>query len=237
MSGVTSVVPELMWWLLLFGMVIALIRRPGWFTAYAATVILVAPFSSVLTDMVLRRSLIILPFGCILAGIGLSEVLHAAWKRSMLMGSVAVLASVILVGRISWTNIDDFFNATAQSQSVTHTFAVEFSLTMKWVRTLGEGNRLIFFSERWVAENEVGELLVPDIRLIAENRLEKWAGTETYEVDWSKGRPIFVLIGADQIGRLAAIEQTYPNGEVITGPTVDNVEGPVFVAYILPEDS
>jgi hypothetical protein len=235
MSGVTAMVPEVMWWALLIGMPISLIRRPGWFTAYAAAVIVVAPFSAILTDMVLRRSLIILPLACILAGIAASEVLYLFWRRSRVIGGVVLVGLVLLLGRIAWTNYDDFFNKTVPSPSVSHTFAVELRETMEWIRTLPDGYHLIFFSVRWVSENEVGELLVPEIRLISENRLEKWAGSGTYEIDPRKGMPVFVLIGADNQARLPAIQALYPGGEVIVGPVLPTKSEPAYVAYFVPK--
>ncbi len=235
LSGITAPVPELLWWLFLFGMIISIIRRPGWFTFYAAAVVLIAPFSAVLTDLVIRRSLIILPFACALAGVGLSETIQAGWRRSRRAGLSLVLGTALILGGIGWVNYDDFFNTTVKSQEVSSVFAVEFRETMEWVRTVPEGHHFILFINNQPVDHEVGQLLVPEIADIAENRLEKWGGTGTYEIDRSKGDPVFVLVGADNIARLPEIQALYPGGEVITGPTLAHQDVPAYVAYFVPE--
>ena len=102
------------------------------------------------------------------------------------------------------------------------------------MESLPDDAYIYFFCERWVLEYDVVRLISPDLH--GENRATKWAGSGTYEVDPSKGMPVFVLMGGytEDIDKLEAI---YPGGEIVVGQTLaPPVNGPAFVAYFPPDD-
>jgi hypothetical protein len=231
LSGSTAVVPRLMLYMAMAGLVLALIRRPGWPYLIAAALVLGAPLSAVFTDLETRRALVILPFLCLFAGVGLYEITVMFWKRHRLIGIAAALVSVILIGFTARQNIDDFFDVTVNSPNVAHTFGTDYRDTVEFLATLPQDDYAIFFCERWSIRYEPGRYLAPDVR--GEDRLEKWGGTGGLSIDRSLGNPVFVLMNGYQ-DQLAELQRLYPGGEVVIGPMAAYLNAPSFVAYIIP---
>jgi hypothetical protein len=233
LSGVTPLIPRITLGICLAGAVIALLRRPNQLVIFSAIVVIVAPLTSVLTDLTLRRSVVIAPFLMLLGGVGCIEVVRLARARGRLAASITGAVMLALLIRSGYVNYTDFFDKTIGSGPVRHTFAVDLRETANYLDSLPADSYVYLYCDRWVIEYDVIRLLAPDVK--GENRSPKWGGSGAYEVDWNKGRPIFVLIGpyADNI---SSIQSLYPHGHVITGRYIDSpIDGPAYVAYVVDQ--
>jgi len=231
LTGVTPLVPPLMFAICAVGLVLALLLRPSWFTLLCAAIVLGAPLSPVLTDLTMRRALIILPFGCMLAALGMSEVMTRAFHRAWPLGILAGMICIAVLVRVGQTNYSQFFDVTVHSQPVEHTFAIDYRYAAEYVLGLPPGSYILYFNDRALYTYDTGALI--DRGIPGEDRLPKWGGTGNYEIDWTKGRPVFLLLGADE-NRLSDIEQLYPNGTVYEGQPLKYTRGPSFIAYFPP---
>ena len=231
-SGITPVVPRLLLAICLAGAVIALVRRPVPLVVFSAVIVALTPLSAVMTDMAVRRALVIMPFLALLGGVGAIELFRAAFARRKWLGIGVGLALLALMAKSSYDNYTDFFDATVASGSAQHTFAVDLRETSYFLDSLPDDAYVYFFSERWVLDYDIIALLAPDI--VGENRLPKWGGSGGYEIDRSRGTPVFVLMGND-VDRLGEIQRLYPGGEVVQGSILGPPRnGPAYVAYFPP---
>ena len=234
LTGVTPLVPKVTLAIVLVGMAVALVRRPTMLVIFSATIVVTAPLTSVMTDLTMRRALVIMPFLALLGGVGMIEVVRLALARGRLIGALAGAGLLILLGWSSVRNYTDFFDTTVASGPVRHTFGVNLRLTAEYLDTLPPDTYIYFYCDRWILQYDVVRLLAPDVR--GENRLPKWGGDDSYSIDRSKGRPVFVFM-ENQVERLDAVRRLYPDGKVVTGPDVAApVNGPAYVAYV-PGDS
>ena len=235
LSGITPLVPELTLWLCLAGLVIALIRRPHPLVVLAALSVAATPLAAVLTDMTMRRSLVMIPFLALLAGVGAVEVLRVGLRRGRLAGTVTGLALAGLIAFSCYRNYVDFFDETAGSGPVQQIFATEMREATEFMNSLPDDAYVYLFSDRWGSRYDTVLLLAPNLR--AEDPLPRWGGSGSYAVDRSKGAPVFMLMGV-HIAELPQIQALYPGGEVVVGKTLPlPLDGPSFVAYILPPES
>lgn len=233
LSGITAQIPALMFYLFVAGVVLAIIRRPGWPTLICLALAFVMPLSSVLTDNASRRSVIIIAFVCVFIGIGIYELVRLAANRGRVPGVIAGLVCILLLAQVTWRNYDDFFNVTVPSESVASTFGVDYRDAMEYMAEMPESDYVIFFCGRWSLRYDTGLLIAPDVR--GEDRLEQWGGTGGYEVDRALGDPVFVLMNGFQ-DRLPALQALYPGGTVVVGPTADYLNTPSYIAYYLPPE-
>ena len=235
LSGVTPIVPELTLYLCLAGLLIALVRRPSPLVWLATLVVLATPLTAVLTDLTLRRALVIAPFLALLAGVGVTEVARLAFRRGRTTGVVAGLVLLGLLGISCYRNVTDFFDETVDSGPVQHTFATDLREAASYIDSLPDDAYLYFYADRWVLEYDVVQLIAPDI--VGEDRSPVRGGTGTLEVDRSKGTPVFLLMGA-YTAELDRLQAMYPGGEVVVGKTLPlPLNGPSYVAYLLPPPS
>jgi hypothetical protein len=232
LAGVTPLVPELTLAICAVGAAIAIVRRPYPLVALSLIVVLLAPLSAVLTDMTMRRALVIMPFLAVLGGVGGIELLRLAFQRHRTAGLVATLVLALVLAKSSYGNYTDFFDTTVHSGPVQHTFATDLRELTIYFDSLPPDAYVYFFSERWHLNFETILLLAPDVK--GEDRLPQWGGSAGYEVDLANGNPVFVMTGVDT-ERLAEIQQRYPGGTVVQGSRLGPPrDGPAFVAYELP---
>ena len=232
LSGITPLIPSWMLLLGIAGLILSITMRPSWLVLISALVVCAAPWSSALTDMALRRTLIVVPFACALAGIGSAEVLRLAYAKRRRIGIVTSVAMLAILLRIAQINYRQFFDTTVHSQSITFTFATEYRVAMEYIDTLGPNDYVLFFNDRSGLRYDTGALIAGHIN--GEDRVAQWGGVPGYSVDPDKGRPVFVLMG-DHRDELPAIQAEHPGGTVVIGPTLPWIEGPAFIAYLLPE--
>jgi hypothetical protein len=234
LSGVTPLIPRTMLAICLVGLVIALIRRPTHLVLLSVAVVAAAPLTAVLTDMTVRRALAIVPFLALLGAVGMVEILRVGLRHGRVTGLIVGVLLLALLGKSSYDNYTDFFDKTVDSGPVRHTFAVDLRDTAQYMQALPEDSYVYFYCERWVLEYDVLRLLVPDVR--GENRLPKWGGDGTFNVDPTLGRPVFIFMG-NQVDEIEHVQRMYPNGEVEVGPTYGApLNGPAFVAYVLDDE-
>ena len=231
LSGVTPEVPRLMFWFIAVGFVLAVGLRPSWLIAFSAAILLGAPLISVLTDGATRRSFVILPYACIIGGVGIATGISYLWRRRRNYGLCASIVVTVLLGRIAWVNYDQFFNITVNSQSISATFATDIRSASEYLATLPDATYVLYFNPKSPLLYDTTALIAPNVR--GEDRIPAWGGSNGYEIDWSKGTPVFILT-ADQISRLPDIQALYPGGHTITGPILEWQDAPAYVAYFPP---
>jgi hypothetical protein len=234
LSGITAVVPTITLAVFTLGLVLALLRRPAPLTLFAVLIVLAAPLTSALTDLTLRRALVIAPFLAILGGIGILELWRIAFRFGKPIGLIAGAGLMALVVRSSYVNYTDYFDTTIASGPAQHTLATDLRQTAEFIKELPAGTYIYFYCDRWVLEYDVVRLIAPDAK--GENRAPKWGGSGTFEIDHLNGTPVFLLMG-NYTSELSAVQAMYPGGSVITGQLLGPpLNGPAFVAYILPGD-
>ena len=233
LSGVTPLIPKMMLAICLVGLVVALVRRPTHLVLLSVAVVLAAPLTAVLTDMTVRRALVIVPFLAVLGAVGIVEILRLGLRHGKVTGLMAGALLLAVLAKSSYDNYTDFFDKTVDSGPVQHTFAVDLRDTAEYMQELPDDSYVYFYCERWVLEYDVLQLLAPDVR--GENRLEKWGGDGTFTADRTLGRPVFIFMG-NQVNELEQVQGMYPNGEVAVGPTYGApLNGPAYVAYVLDD--
>jgi hypothetical protein len=187
----------------------------------------------VLTDMTVRRALVIVPFLAVLGAVWMVEILRLGSRHGKVTGLMAGALLLAVLAKSSYDNYTDFFDKTVDSGPVQHTFAVDLRDTAEYMQELPDDSYVYFYCERWVLEYDVLQLLAPDVR--GENRLEKWGGDGTFTADRTLGRPVFIFMG-NQVNELEQVQRMYPNGEVAVGPGYGApLNGPAYVAYVLDD--
>lgn len=228
LSGVTPLVPRLTLAIFAVGLVVALIRRPTPLVLLSTAIVMAIPLTSVLTDLTLRRAVVIVPFMAILGGIGLVEVFRLGYRRGRRPAIFTGLLSIILVGASCRANYVDFFDKTVYSQSIRATFPIELRRSSDYMASLPVGSYVYLFCDNWGIKYDVVVLIAPDVR--GEDRLPKWGGNGSMSVDWSKGQPVFLFVGAE-IKQLDAVKRIYPGGRLVVGPALPEPFGESYVAY------
>ncbi len=231
-SGVVAIIPEAALILCAIGMVIALFRRNTPLTQLGVLTILVMPVSSVaFTDLALRRALIIAPFVAMFCALAIVEIVRLAWPRPKLIRYGVLTGAAVLIGLISFQNVDGYFNGTNKSRHAEWVLGPDLVQTIDYLNTLPDDSYVYFGSNRWPIGMEIVRFLGPDI--VGETRFEPY-GPDSTEIDWTKGRPVWILMGPNQ-DRLAEIQVLYPGGEVVTSTFLTRPNGrPAFIAYLLP---
>jgi hypothetical protein len=230
LSGITPLIPKLSLAIFAVGLIVALIRRPSPIVLLSTAIVAAMPLVPALTDLTLRRALVIAPFLALLGAIGMIELLRLAFRSSRGTGIAGVALLTAAIGVSSYANYNDFFNKTIPSGPVRAVFALELRRSADYMHALPPDAYVYLYSQQWGLHYDVLKLIVPDIR--GEDRLPVWGGDGTYGADWSKGKPVFIFIGAEAAD-LPQVKARYPHGTEITGPTQGApLNGPSYVAYI-----
>jgi hypothetical protein len=230
LSGVTPLIPKLTLAIFLIGLVVALIRRPTPVVLLSTAIVVAMPLAPALTDLTLRRALVIAPFLSLLGAIGMIELLRLAFRGSRGTGIAGAALLTAVLALSSYANYNDFFNKTIPSGPVRAVFALELRRSADYMQTLSPDAYVYLYSQQWGLRYDVLKLIVPDIR--GEDRLPVWGGSGGYDVDWTKGQPVFIFIGA-QAADLPQVKARYPHGTEVVGPSQGApLNGPSYVAYI-----
>lgn len=232
-SGAAPFVPLGMAILVAIGLLFGVVRRWNPVIMLGVMTIVAAPALSIWSiDFALRRSLVIMPFVAMFCGLAVTEMLRVAWKRNEVVRTLAVAGVVLFSGFVVWRNYDNFFNKVAPSNIVAWTFNEEFVDALRTTEDLPDGIYVYEWSGRWPWGMEVQTLLLPDTP--GEWRGEG-AGNTDLTVDYSNGRPVFMLFH-DYQQLLPEIQAKYPGGEVIVGPPFwEHPETTAYTIYVLPE--
>src|SRR4029079_1744588 len=126
------------------------------FALICVAIVLGAPLSPVLTDLTLRRALVILPFACIAGAATFAEVLRQAWRRGRFYGGVAAIVLLCLFVLVAKTNYTQYFDITVDSQPVEHTFAIDYLNAAEYILTLPPDSFIIYFNERALYTYDTG---------------------------------------------------------------------------------
>jgi len=226
-SGTVPLVPLGTVLLAAAGMVIALWQGKRLLATSSALVLLVIPFTSVMSiDFALRRTLIETVFLAMFAGVAIVQGMKLGWRRRW--GRYAVIPLIGLLAVVSVRqNLDDYFNGTLVSSEVRWVNAVEMVAASEYIGTLPDGSYVYFLTDRWPFSHEIRRYFAPDAA--GEDRSESF-GDYRLPYDPANGRPVYILIGSYEED-LARLQGRYPGGEVvISGEAVD----PDFIAYLPP---
>jgi hypothetical protein len=229
-TGITEVVPPILLLLSFIGMIVALVRIRDPIIVLGALIMLLTPFATVLTEQgEMRRTLVIAPFLAMFLAIGLVALyLKSREVLSPARMWVLMVAVVIVTGAGVVTDLRNYFVVHAESETQRWIFAEEFYDASKFIKNLPDDHYVYFMADRWSIDYEPRRFLAPDAR--GEDRSDEF-GRFGLDVDPEQGRPVFVLVGQYRLV-LEALQDTYPDGEVMTG----EVDGrPTYVAYVLPD--
>ncbi|CAN5572835.1 hypothetical protein BH09CHL1_BH09CHL1_06330 [soil metagenome] len=230
LSGVTPLIPELSLAVFLIGAIVALLRRPTPLVLLSIAIVVAMPLVPALTDLTLRRALVIAPFLALLGAIGMSELVRLAFQHGRRAGIAGVTLIAVVIAGSSYTNYNDYFNKTVASGPVRQNFPPELRQTADFLATLPPDTYVYCFSLRWVLDYDVISLIAPDVQ--GENRLPNWGGDGSFDIDWSKGQPVFLFIGAETAME-PEVRARYPGGTEIVGPIQGSpLNGPSYIAYL-----
>ncbi len=229
-TGITSVVPTGLLLLSLAGMGVALWRRREPIVWLGAMIVILMPLTTVLTEQgEMRRTLIIAPFLCMFAALGIVELLAIVRQRfsPILMTATVAALGLVIVSTVT-VDLRNYFMVHGESETQHWVFAEEFYDASMYLQQLPDDHYVYFMAHRWSIDYEPRRFLAPDIN--GEDRSDEF-GSFGLDVDEALGPPVFVLVG-DYRPVLDALQETYPGGEVVTG----SIDGrPTFIAYHLPE--
>lgn len=229
-SGNVPILPVTMLVLVGVGIVAALLlRNTPLIRLGIATVALMPVASIAFTDFAIRRTLIMAPFLAMFCAIALVELTRWTWRRGFVIRTGSLIGSAILLGVITWQNLDGYFVGTNHSTQARWVLGTELVETIDYMNTLDDGTYIYFASNRWPISMEVIRFLGPD--LVGETRFAPY-GADSTAIDRGLGTPVWILMGPNQ-ARLAEIEALYPGGEIVT-PETDGPDQPAYIAYFPP---
>ncbi len=234
-TGIMPVVPLSMLVVAAFGVAAAVARRRTGLVAMGIVTLVVMPLASALTiDGAMRRTFMAAPFIALFCGVGLvhgTKIVSGALARSGLTrrsstyfgGACGVLLFAVIAGQ----NVYNYFWSFRDAPLQEWVFATDFTDSVSYIHNHDSSEYVYYLSDRWSFNYEPRKFLAPEAR--GEDRSREF-GSFHLDVDRSKGRPLFVLVG-NYRGVLAQLEQLYPGGSASVGA---GAEVPTFIAYELP---
>jgi hypothetical protein len=226
-TGVTAIVPFVT--LLLAAIGLAFLGWRGrWVGWVGAFLLLAMPLASALSDdFALRRSLVVIVFIALFAGVGVVGAIRWALARGPAT-RLPVIGLVVFLATLSvYRNLDDYFGTTVKSEPMHWTLAVEMVDASRYVATLPEDSYVYFYSERWPWTHEIRRFFAPEAR--GEDRSQQF-GDYGFAVDPTAGQPVFLFLD-NYRGDVAAVQARFPGGETIVAGDPEN---PDYVVYLPP---
>jgi 4-amino-4-deoxy-L-arabinose transferase-like glycosyltransferase len=229
-SGVTPTVPLPLLVLAAVGIVAALLRYRSPLVDFGILVVLISPFGiTLMTDAVMRRTLVLAPFLAMFAALALLEIArlaHRVGPRPLYGVTVVTCAALAVV--IVLQDLRNYFIVFADAPEHRWVFVEEFVDATHYMRALPEDAYVYFYADRWSIDYEPRRYLAPEVN--GEDRSDRFGGgIARFEVDPAHDRPVFVLVGLyrDELERIRA---RYPGGRVVYGGRSERV---TFIAYEL----
>jgi len=227
-TSIVPTVPPALLVLALSGIVLALFRHRTPLVAFGLCVILLMPFASILTvDGLSRRTFASAAFVAVFAALPFVEAIKFGWAQGTLYGKAigAGLSGVIFL-LVSYQGLHAYFGTFADSPQQAYVFTNEMTDAARFMATLPTDSYVYFYSDRWSVKYETRQFLAPNIR--AEDRSAEF-GHLGFDVDPTKGKPVFVFLGKYRPMYDAARER-YPQGTLLLGSAAGR---PTFVAYVV----
>ena len=211
-----------------FGAVLGIWRSWRPLVSFGSLIVLLLPFAAVLTvENTPRQALAIAPFLAMFAALGIFELLEIAQHSRGLQRAAVVVALFSCVGLAVMTSVAGSAAPLRESQSARWVFGQEMTDAARFMSTLPSTSHVYFYSARWPVNSETRRFLAP--RVSAEDRSAEF-GHLSFDVDLTKGTPVFVLLGEYQ-NQLEEIRDLYPGGQVVMS---DSGPDPSFVVYLVP---
>ncbi|MCH8949311.1 MAG: glycosyltransferase family 39 protein [Chloroflexi bacterium] len=197
-------------------------RHPSSVTVFIMVALL--PVGAIITTQGdFRRTLGIVPFLAVLTAVPLalwwrqSEKLSSVWRY----GSYSGIA--IVLGLISFLNLNFYFGEFEDTSIAQTTFGQENTDASIYISDLPDDTVIYFYSGRWSYDYETRRYLAPDHR--GEDRsVEHGGGFDLTPRDDADIAYVFLWPYMDRAGELV---QLYPGGTLVEG-------GDSFRAYLLP---
>lgn len=227
-TGVIPTIPPALLVLALSGIVLALFRHRTPLVAFSLCVIFLMPFASVFTvDALSRRTFASAAFVAVFAALPFVEAIKFGWAQGTRYGKAigAGLSGVIFL-LVSYQGLHAYFGTFADSPQQAYVFTNEMTDAARFMATLPTDSYVYFYSDRWSVKYETRQFLAPNIR--AEDRSAEF-GHLGFDVDPTKGKPVFVFLGKYRPMYDAARER-YPQGTLLLGSAAGR---PTFVAYVV----
>ncbi len=227
-TGIIPTIPPALLVLAVSGIALALFRRRTPFVAFCLCVILLMPFAAVLTvDGLSRRTFAGAAFVAMFAALPFVETIRLARAWGTGRGRVIgmSLAGTILV-LVCSQSLYAYFGTFADSQAQAYVFTNEMTDAARFMATLPANSYVYFYSERWSVKYETRQFLAPYIR--GEDRSAEF-GQFGFDVDPTKGEPIFIFLGKYR-PMYDAVRERYPQGTLLFGSAAGR---PTFVAYVV----
>jgi 4-amino-4-deoxy-L-arabinose transferase-like glycosyltransferase len=229
-SGVTPTVPLALLVLAGVGMVAALLCYRSPLVDFGILIVLITPFGiTLMTDAVMRRTLVMAPFLAMFAAIALLEIVRLARRATprplfgVTLVTCAALAAVIVV-----QDLRNYFVVFPGAPEHRWVFVEDFIDATHYMRVLPEDAYVYFYSDRWSIDYEPRRYLAPEVA--GEDRSERFGGgVARFDVDPAHERPVFVLVGLYR-DELERIRERHPGGRVVYGGDGERV---TFIAYEL----
>jgi len=229
-TGVAPLVPVQAFVLALIGVAFAIWRRRGPLTTFGLMVLVLAPFGSITTiDFVMRRSLVVVPFLSMFAGLAIVELVWLALRLDRIQRGVALLIITFVFGSALYQNIDDYFHSTLPSPLTHWVMATDMVEASEYMATLDDDDYVYFYAERWTINYEIRRYLAPDVQGV--DRSTQF-GEFGFDVEPARGSPVFIFVGSYR-KNADIVERLYPGGQYVYGRTLPHGNGqPSFIAYV-----
>ncbi|MBF6600270.1 MAG: glycosyltransferase family 39 protein [Dehalococcoidia bacterium] len=219
----------------LVSVVLAIARRRAAYLLplVVAPFVLIGPVWSVGSPH--RRALGILPFVVMPAAVALG----AGWEWFASRGRMAAASAVVALTLVAYggLNVYRYFVQTPGTDVMVFTFAPQLSNTVAFMRAQPPGTRIYFVSERWSANYETVQYLLPGRRIgdgTIEDRSTRFArpGAVTGYGNIDRTKPALIVLVDRYEADAATVASRYPDANRTNGPAVNGARS--FIAFSLP---
>lgn len=232
-AGLVPMVSLPVFGLALIGLISASRRDP--LTNYSRLIVLLMPLANVITfDAFARRSFCLVPFLCVLAAVGGSQLVRWGRARSAYGEKWVSLALASCLAFTLCSTIKLYFFDFAANETQNWIFCDELTRSIEYMKTLPPSRPIYFYSERWSITYDTRKFLAPELHVLDRSREY---GPDVASFDPFPGeqlnRPVWVLLGAYRPA-LEELKMRFPGGKTIEGPFSASAHGPSFIAYESP---
>lgn len=233
-SGIVPILPVVLVVLSGVGMVVGLrSRRDEPMIWLGIAIIAVAPAGAAFTNNegIARRTLVMTPFLAMFAAIGVAGFVRFVARRGGWPGWPVAASGVAaaLVVFCAWQGAVPYFTTFARSPDQRWTYDADFTDASHFMATLKPGDYVYLASDRQSINYETRQFLAPHVQ---GEDIGPRDAAHRFVYFPARGRPVFILLDSFR-SDLRALEQQYPGGTAVEGPSTDT--GPAFVAYELPK--
>jgi len=193
-------------------------------------IVLIGPFWS--AGGVHRRSLGILPFVVVSAAVLLGTAYE--WLAERNHRALAVAAAGVPLLIYATMNVDRYFRQTPDTPVMLFTYAPELTNAAMLIRDQPADVHVYVVSERWSANYETVQYLVPDRHIgdgLFEDRSKQFGKVTGYD-DIDRTRPSLIVLLNNYVNDADTVAAKYPEATKLVGEPVN--KNPSFIAFLIP---